>query len=189
MTFGVSKPKTPAWWRPPSCRRGRGQEEAAQLHWALKLCPSDRPDPGPGHCDGCAEEKEDKAPLMSTAMSPNTLHWGRLPAATADPREMPSGSIPHACPHERGGGTGTSPAASSPGHWGTKPCSCWGDICHLQRGGGQRRNAPILVGNASSATCKGDKVHARGADSHLHPIAHSSHPHQVAQGQSQCPNW
>lgn len=153
ITFGVSKLKTPAQWHPPRCRRGRGQEGMAQLHRALKPCPSNRPDPGPGHRDRrVEEEEEDKAPLMSTAMSPDTLHQGRLPAAAADPRETPSQSIPHTCPHERGGGTGTGSAASSPRHWGTKPCSWWGDNCHLQRGGGQRHNAPILVRNASSGT-------------------------------------
>lgn len=101
-------------------------------------------------------------PLISAATSPDTLGWGRLPDATADPREIPSPNIPHACPHGREDDAGTSPAASSPGHWGTKPCSCWGNICHLQRGGVQQHNAPILVGNASSGACKGDRVHSQG---------------------------
>lgn len=94
MTSGVSRLKAPAQWRPP---RGRGQEEAVQLHQALKPHPNDCPEPGPGHCDGQAEE-EDKVPLMSTAVSPDTLCRGRLPAAASDPRETPSLSTPTRVP-------------------------------------------------------------------------------------------
>lgn len=90
MTSGVSKLKTPAQWRPPG---GRGQEEAVRLHQALKPHPSDCPEPGPGHHDGQAEE-EDKVPLMSIAVSPDTLCRGKLPAAAADPRETHSLSTP-----------------------------------------------------------------------------------------------
>lgn len=36
--------------------------------------------------------------MMSTALSPNTLQPGRLPATAADPRETPSPSISHTCP-------------------------------------------------------------------------------------------
>lgn len=67
----------------------------AQHHGALKT----HPNPRPGHCDCQTEkEEEDKAPLMSTALSPNTLQPGRLPATAADPRETPSPSISHTCP-------------------------------------------------------------------------------------------
>lgn len=62
----------------------------AQLHGALKN-PS-RPQARPL----CLPEKEeeDKALLMSTALSPNTLQPGRLPATAADPRETPK-HVPH----------------------------------------------------------------------------------------------
>lgn len=81
----------------------------AQHHGALKTHPS----PRPGHCDCQTEkEEEDKAPLMSTALSPNTLQPGRLPATAADPRETPSPSISHTCPPERGDGAGTSPVGT-----------------------------------------------------------------------------
>lgn len=80
----------------------------AQLHGALKT----HPNPRPGHCACQTKEEEDKAPLMSTALSPNTLQPGRLPATAADPRETPSPSISHTCLHKRGGDAGTNPVTT-----------------------------------------------------------------------------
>lgn len=95
---------------------------------------------------------------MSTALCPNTLQPGRLPATAADPRENPSPSISHTCPQKRGGGAGTNPVTTGQDTGLLSPALAGGTFVTSSKEVASDI-IPILVGNASSRPCKGDKVH------------------------------